>query len=538
MKKILYLLYAALLIAVFTFSYNPSLSHASSSAIATGEATEDGRPVAWKNRDHWSTPDGWKVYPFYYEADSSSFGPGDSFTSRFNYVGATAEGESGKDPITEKQVPWAGANEQGLGLVQVHGHTLTSDFAADHGYPVSQDLDNGIAAGLMNHILLSRAEHVDEVEQILWETNDGGGFNNSFARNTSTIISVFDRWGNAAIFEIDGDSFTRDNITEEYIQDENGYYSASHEDSKGLLSAEDNNSGDSPNASNPEDGEYSGYDWRTNFSKVEWTKSNGFPYFVDEETTDVVDNEVTAIDDIPNGVHDWNYSTSAVKRHTRAGIRMDDPHPINYEYFIQKEVGSHALPTEWYMESLSRSIGNLPADDKPLGWHLNRHVSTFGSVISGTKQGDPHEGKLTTMWIALGEPSVSVFVPVFPFAGDPPDVLDDMYLATDEKRQQVYEYDGVEACGYSCGRNNNSTADLEALAGKESDGEGYYGEGGIQNNIFKIEDWIFNEYESFMDELRNNNYSDDELEKELADWQKGIAEQARTHYEEGTVPQE
>ncbi len=513
---------ASFLLAAMTFTTQPNTGYGSSSAIATGDSTVDGRPVAWKNRDHWSTPDGWKVYPYYYEADSSTFGSDDQFTSRFNYVGATARGESGKDPITEEQVPWAGANEQGLGLVQVHGHTLTSDFAQDHGFPVSQDLDNGIAAGMMNHIILSRAEHVDEVEQILRDTNDGGGFNNSFARNTSTIISVFDRLGNAAIFEIDGDSFTRDNITDEYYQDEDGYYTKSHEDSKNLP--------------NPKDGEYSGYDWRTNFSKVDWTKSNGFPYFVDEETTEVVDNEVTATGDTPNGVHDWNYSTSAVKRHTRAGIRMDDPYPIDYQYFIQKDVGSHALPTEWYMETLSRNIGNLPAEDKPVGWHLNRHVSTFGSVITGAKQDDPHEGKLTTMWIALGEPSVSIFVPVFPFAGDPPEELDDMYLETDEKRQQVYEYDGVEACGYSCGRNNNSTINIEALVGKESEGDGYYGEGGIQKNIFEVENWVFEEYEDFMDDLRSNEYTDAELKRELSDWQAWIAEEAKTHYREETSP--
>ncbi|WP_332628653.1 DNRLRE domain-containing protein [Halalkalibacter flavus] len=82
--------------------------------------------------------------------------------------------------------------------MQGAGHTLTSSFTQDHGFPVSQDLNNGMLAGFFNHVVLSRAEHIDEVEQILIDTNDGGGFNQSFARNTSTMISVFDRWGNEA----------------------------------------------------------------------------------------------------------------------------------------------------------------------------------------------------------------------------------------------------------------------------------------------------------------------------------------------------
>lgn len=87
-----------------------------------------------------------------------------------------------------------------------------------------------MSGGYLNHIVLSRCEHVDEVEQLLRDTNNGGGFFGSSARNTSTMISVTDRYGNAAVFEIDGDSFTRDNITTTYSPDGSGNYSAAHDD--------------------------------------------------------------------------------------------------------------------------------------------------------------------------------------------------------------------------------------------------------------------------------------------------------------------
>ena len=141
--------------------YAAAPAHSSSMAVATGTSTVDGRPVMWKNRDHWSTPDGWKVFAYNYTADSSSFGSGDTYTSRFNYVGYTAEGSSGIDSVSQQQVPWAGANDRGLALMQVAGHTLTSDFANTHGYTVSQDLVNGMSGGYLNHIVLSRCEHVD-----------------------------------------------------------------------------------------------------------------------------------------------------------------------------------------------------------------------------------------------------------------------------------------------------------------------------------------------------------------------------------------
>ncbi|CAL9656379.1 hypothetical protein SUDANB95_06776 [Actinosynnema sp. ALI-1.44] len=520
MRRFLLVLSAVLPVALLG-SVAPAV--ASSSAVATGNSTVDGRPVLWKNRDHWSTPDGWKVIPHHYTADGSRFGSGDTYSARFDYAGATAHGSSGRDQITGMVVPWAGANVRGLGLVQVDGATLKSTFASAHNFAPSQDA-NGITQGYLNHLILSRAEHVDEVEQILRATNNGGGFNGSRARNTATIITVFDRWANAATFEVDGDSFARDNVKTEYVQHPvTESFFTPHYDDK--------------DSANPANGGYHGYDWRTNFTKIRSKKPNGFPYFVDGKTTVVEGNKVVNTGVQRDGIHDWTQSTSAVKRHTRAGIRMDAPPLIDYKYFIQKNTGrgSEALPDKYYITSLSKNIGDLPySGQKPTGWHLNRFVSTFGTVITGSKPGDPYEGKLTTMWVALGEPTVSVFVPLFPYAGTPPAALNDMYLEINKKRKLVYDYSSDDSCGYSCGRNADHSIDPVALTGGDS--AGYYGEGGIQKYAFAIENWAYGEYDKFISELRNGNLSDSQLKQKMTAWQEHMATTMKALYVNGTTP--
>lgn len=487
-------------------------ANASSTVAATGEGTTDGRPVLWKNRDHWSTPDGWQVLPMTAAPDGSKFGTGDRYGSRFHYTGVTARGESGKDPITGITIPWAGSNDRGLGLSQVAGHTLSSQFQTDHGYAASQDLEKGMASGYLLHVILSRAETVDEVEQILRDTNDGGGFNSSTARNTSMMIGVFDRSGNAAMFEMDGNSFTRDNVT-----------------TKNTTTSKHTDDAD---AANPADGAYSGWDWRNNFSKVAKTKDDGFPYFVDEQQTKVVDDKVVNSGDTPDGTHDWEDSPSAVHRYTRTAARMDDPVTKDYRYFIGKKVPSGGLPGAGTIETMSRSIGDVDSDTAPksTGYHPNRFVSTFGFVTEGSKKSDPYDGKLTTIWVALGEPSVSVYVPLFPYAQSTPAELDDMYLATNAKRHQVYDYTDDNACGYSCGRNVDHTIDVQALTG------GYYGKGGVQGNTFAIEEWVFERYDTLMADLRTGNKSDAEVKQALTAFQNEMAHTIRSNYEAGTVP--
>jgi hypothetical protein len=266
----------------------------------------------------------------------------------------------------------------------------------------------------------------------------------------------------------------------------------------------------------------------------EWLNPRGCPYFCDAHPTTVDDaGNVVNSGNTPDGIHDGNYSSSAVMRHTRTGIRMDDPHDISYRYFIQQDVGSGALPSKWYLETLARSIGELPfVGAKPTGWHLNRFVSTFGFVSVGSAADDPYDGKLTTIWVALGEPAVSVFVPIFPYTGVVPAELEDMYVATNDKRRLVYSYTDDDSCGYSCGRNVDHNIDVDVLTGSG----GYYGEGGIQEHVFGIENWAFDEYDAFMEDLRTGDRTDAELRADMIAWQEQMAVIMKSNYVNGTVP--
>jgi hypothetical protein len=449
-------------------------------AIATGGATVDGRPVLWKNRDFFGRPDTWQAILFWHEPTGQELSAAYPITDSFSYVAVSDRGDRSdpQDVAETLYYPRMGANEKGLAVVSAQAHTLEDDIQEDMVGDSSQD-PQGIRNGGLNHWLLSRCETITDVEQLLTDTNDGGGYNGSTARNTASLIAVIDRFGGAAIFEVDGNSFARENITKEFtILDERSH------------------SVGSPT------GGYTGLDYRSNFSRITFTNPhNGFLYFVDDDN---------------DGVHDWETSQSSIDRWGRVAARMDDA-PKDYRYFIQKWLRTGGHPRENYLEIVARSVGYAPylsspegdwMQEKLVGYHLNRFVTVSSAVIVGSKAGDQDEGRLTTMWVALGEPSVAIFVPVFPYAGRPPAVLDDFFLSINAKRRLVYGYetDGKypvdnmdHGSPYTRLRNVDHSIDLSALFGGN-----YYGEGGLQAYNFAIEERLFGEYSKVMDRWRGS----------------------------------
>ncbi len=501
-----------LLAAGFLLFLGSTVTQACSIAGATGASTGDGRPVLFKNRDAWGSKDDWKVFAFSHEATGDTFGSEDRYGDRFNFTGV---GDLDSiDPASDEYYPWAGANEKGLALVQGGNHSLKANVITAQGYTPDEDT-NGMDNGQLNMLILSRCETVDEVEELLRDTNAGGGWNGSQARFTTSLVMVFDRYGNMATFEVGPTDFTRDNVTAEYYKDNNGFYSDIHDDDKDLA--------------NPVDGAYSGFDWRTNFNRVSYVSAN-YPFFVDESTTKVIDNTVVNTGDTPDGIHDWEYSISAVSRWSRVGHRMDDPLLKDYQYMIQKNTGAKGMPKLYDIESLAKSIGNLPYDgEKPTGLHINRFATTFSVVITGSKIDDPHDGSLTTIWLAQGEPTVSVFIPIFAPLKTP-GCLHNMYRFTNEKRKLVYDYDDDDSLGYSTGRNVDHAIDTQALTGSSDNGSQYYGEGGIQYPIFQSEYWAYDQYDAFLQYLRTASLTERQLKTVMKLWQDVIANLMKTAY--------
>ncbi len=443
-------------------------------AVAAGNSTVDGRPVIWKNRDYFERPEAWQSILFWHQAISQTFSISDTFRDRFNYVAVSDRGAwSDPQDVTETLFyPYAGANERGLAVVSAQAHTLEANVQEQVVITASQDA-SGIRNGGLNHWILSRCETITDVEQLLTDTNGGGGYNGSTARNTASLIAVIDRLGGAAIFEVDGNSFARQNITHTFEITTPRF----------------------PRSGPPAWG-YNGFDYRSNFSRIAFTNTSicsgtvCFPYFPDKDQ---------------DGVNDLEDSESSQERWGRVAARMDDA-PKDYQYFIQKWLRAGGHPRENYLEIVARSVGYAPylsdfdwTQKKLVGNHLNRFVTVSSVVIVGSRPGDQDGGRLTTMWVALGEPSVAIFVPVFPYAGKPPAALDDFFLSVNAKRRLVYDYetdaegypvDDIEVTSpYTRLRNAGHAIDLSALFGGN-----YYGEGGIQARNFAIEEQLFRVY--------------------------------------------
>lgn len=511
MKK-KFLILSLIFMLLFSTCFN---AYACSIAGAIGDYTTDGRPVIWKNRDSWGTKDCWKTYPYYYEAPTNTnfisyIGITDP-DSKFTYIPGsirTSDNSETKNIGTNGEIgipiyntyiePWAGANEKGLGLVQTSAHTLSNEFQQSQGYVPDQDVSD-ITNGMLNHLILSRCETVDDIEQLLVDSNDGW-YPENYARNTNSIIMVFDREGRLATFEISGSDFTRDNVTSaDYgtMINNTKYYNSNHYDDK--------------NSYGPF--YYNGIDWRTNFAKVNYTRSDGFEFFTDEYETIVVDDDVTDGLMFSDGIDDREYSSSSVKRWTRVGARMDDnAHfmngddddlSIDYRYFIQKYVGGYGMPYNDgynYRESLARFIGDMPDTDgeRATGYYPNRFCTTFSVVIVGSKYDDDDNGELTTIWLAQGEPGNTVFLPLFPAIGYIPDEFSDMYEISNDARHIFYDYDNDDCTGYSSGRNIDHTIDVNALMGD------YYGQSNFQSILFNNENSMFSIYDNIMNTARNN----------------------------------
>ncbi len=148
-------------------------------------------------------------------------------------------------------------------------------------------------------------------------------------------------------------------------------------------------------------------------------------------------------------------------------------------------------------------------------------MTVSSAVIVGSKASDQDKGRLITMWVALGEPSAAIFVPVFPYAGRPPAVLDDFFLSINAKRRLVYDYetdtqypiDNIDPISpYTRLRNYDHSIDLSALFGGN-----YYGEGGLQAYNFAIEEELYKAYQSQVNDWRED--TDQITPDTLAGWQ-------------------
>jgi hypothetical protein len=131
--------------------------------VASGKVTSDGRPMVWKSRDNSSAPNNEVIY-------NTSF--------KYKFLSVSTVGSS---------YAWMGLNEHGLAIV----NTLATDL---------QKGSSGPSNGALMRDVLGNCKTVAAFRHYLDSTNRTG-------RTTRGDFGVIDSTGEAAVFEISGDSY-------------------------------------------------------------------------------------------------------------------------------------------------------------------------------------------------------------------------------------------------------------------------------------------------------------------------------------------
>ena len=149
------------------------------SGLASGRATPDGRPLVWKSRDRRDLDD----IEYHYRMDR-----GIPFTS------VTDNGETDEY--------YGGVNAAGFIIENTDAHNLPHDNPLSNGW--GGDYDDGE----MMDLALGTCRTVDDFQALLDSLNTGG-------RTYNFNYGVVDAYGGAALFEAAGYSYTRFDVADE-----------------------------------------------------------------------------------------------------------------------------------------------------------------------------------------------------------------------------------------------------------------------------------------------------------------------------------
>ncbi len=141
---------------------------ACTTAVISGKATKDGRPILWKNRDAADIHN-----QVFYGRDG-----------RFPYLGVVNRGD-----VAGLQI-WAGVNDQGFAIMN------------NVSYNVETKGEDSAMEGTLMKLALQSCATVDDFQALLERSNFGG-------RDVAANFGVVDAKGGAAYFEADAKGFKR-----------------------------------------------------------------------------------------------------------------------------------------------------------------------------------------------------------------------------------------------------------------------------------------------------------------------------------------
>ena len=369
-------------------------------AVITASASATGRPFIWKNRDH---TDSYRHIIVYKAEVKSGVG------GCFKLMGETKLNTTSSPATTCS----GGANESGFAIAN------TTVYDSNDPLDVSNVNTNLVEKALEECRTLKEFETIAKNYTSYWS-------NSTISGN----FGVIDAYGGAAIYEMwtDGHGTTlkyrKFNVNDGTLTDQSGGTAA--------------------------DNKYSsietvGFDNRTNSFHT-----NGWKEITSDTPRELRASRLFNAMRLKDQLSPCN-----VMRYVSKDVCGDNPVGLNVfdrdnmstptDYFYDPEV---------YMNSgIKRIISNLWDSSNPdadlysnpnysgemyTAYCISRYQTTMGLVIEGAAT--PEDAKLTTMWVALGEPSMSVFIPFFPYAHDV-----SPYATDNEHDNSGYYWDGVSA---------------------------------------------------------------------------------------------
>ncbi len=187
---------------IFVLTFFQLVVVACTAAVVSGEATPDGRPLLWKNRDSLSIENavGW------FEGEKYAF-----------------SGVINSDDPEGEEI-WMGLNTAGFAIMNTHSYNI----------PVGEDWEGELdQEGLLMREALGICETVSDFEEFLEDTEGEWGITANFGG--------IDRYGEAALFECGPDKFVKLDASNSrhaplgFIVTSNFSVSENHERGRGML---------------------------------------------------------------------------------------------------------------------------------------------------------------------------------------------------------------------------------------------------------------------------------------------------------------
>lgn len=218
----------------------------------------------------------------------------------------------------------------------------------------------------------------------------------------------------------------------------------------------------------------------------------------------------TAVDDngkfigfvVRTNKHKWDFTNDGGETRRKRAVAI-----------MNKLLDNNTVDYKSIMQVVSRDVcGNIKKSDNPdFDDHLciSRYNTRFGSVVRGIKAGE--DKRLITMWVNLGEPSIGIYTPFFPFSKKVPlyAYADDLPentggLIVDENSASIMNNLIVNVGELSVYDNNVATFGLGKLTVEEKMDRrvDYQDILRIKKQVLPVENLIIKNTEDFLNNMR------------------------------------